>query len=367
VDYQKFKLATTTATPAAPNPTSTVVPIQVASSSAKKSSLRQEMYAVQVRRLRQDVGKWRAALERAENVFYPERVQLLNIYSDLVLDLHLSSVISTRKISVTSRPFRLVDAEGKENVAITKLLKKPWFRQFMNHALDSIFWGYSLLEFPVPQNGEFKSVDLIDRQYLFPEAGLVRSMPGMITGVSYLEDPRYAPWVIPVGDPRDLGLLNKCAPVGLFKKNILAAWADFTEVFGMPFRSVSTDAEGDELDKIEDMLANMGQSSYGVFPEDTKVEYIQAATANEQLYNAAIERFNSELSKGILGQTMTTDSGSSLSQSEVHERVAASYTRDDCEWMAELVNFTLLPLSVVIVCPRIPFESSELNRSMAAL
>jgi hypothetical protein len=348
VTYQKFKLGAGTATPAVPNPAATVLPVptqpgKVASTKNQRASLRQEMYAVQVRRLRQDVGKWRAALDRAESVFYPERVQLLNIYADLVLDLHLSSVIATRKISVTSRPFRLVDKAGKENVELTQLLKKPWFRQFMNHALDSIFWGFSVLEFPVPVEGEFQSVDLIDRQYIFPEAGMVRSMPGMITGVSYLEDPRFAPWVIAIGEPRDLGLLNKCAPVGLFKKNIMAAWADFTEVFGMPFRSVSTDAEGEELEEIENILANMGQSSYGVFPEDTEVKFIQAATANEQLYNVAIERFNSEMSKGILGQTMTTDNGSSKSQSEVHERVAASYTRDDAEWMAELINFTLLP------------------------
>lgn len=312
-----------------------------------RQGLMDQTYAVQVKRLRQDVGKWRAALDRAENVYYPDRTQLLNIYADLVLDLHLTSVMETRKINVLSRPFKLVDKAGKENVELTKLLKKPWFRKFAGHALDKIYYGYSLLEFPVPVKGEFQNVELIDRQYVFSEAGIVRTMPGMITGVSYLEDPAYAPWVIAVGEPTDLGLLNKCAPMALFKKNVMAAWADFTEVFGMPFRSVSTDAEGDELARIEEILAGMGQASWGVFPEDTKVEFIQAATANEQLYNVFIDRCNSEISKAVLGQTMTTDNGSSQSQANVHERVAQAYTRDDSTFLEELINFTLLPFMVM--------------------
>ncbi len=114
----------------------------------------------------------------------------------------------------------------------------------------------------------------------------------------------------------------------------------------MPFRSVSTDAEGDDLDRIEEALENMGQAAYGVFPEDTEVKFIQAATANERLYDLFLERTNSELSKLVLGQTMTTDSGSSRSQGEVHERVADAYTADDSEFLLTLINDTLLPFLI---------------------
>jgi SPP1 gp7 family putative phage head morphogenesis protein len=308
-----------------------------------KESIRNRMMQVQVHRIRQDVGRWRAALDQAENVYFPNRTDLLNIYADLVLDNHLSSVMETRLINVLSRPFKLQNEAGEEQPKATRLLKKPWFRKFCYLALEKIYYGHSLIEFPLPEKGEFKDCDLIPRQYVSPELGIVRTMPGMITGTDFRNDAQFAPWLIEVGDATDLGLLNKVAPMALYKKNVMSAWADFTEVFGMPYRAVKTDAEGDDLDKIEDMIANMGQASWGVFPEDVKIDFISAATANERLYDTFINRANSEMSKAVLGQTMTTDDGSSKAQGEVHERVAANYTRADSEFLLSLINEQLLP------------------------
>jgi hypothetical protein len=309
----------------------------------KKQSIRNRMLQVQVRRLRQDVGKWRDALDKAENVYYPDRTQLLNIYADVVLDLHLSAVMQTRLNNVLGRPFKLQAKGGAENEEATELLKKPWFQKFCTYALEKIYYGHSLIEFPLPVDGEFQDCDLIDRQYVSPELGIVRSMPGMITGTLFREDAAFTPWLIEVGDAKDLGLLNRCATMALYKKNVAGAWADFTEIFGMPFRAIRTEATGTDLDDLEDMLRDMGQNSYGVFPDDVKIDFIAAPTANERLYDTFIERANSELSKAILGQTMTTDNGSSKSQSEVHERVAASYTKADSDFLAGLINTKLLP------------------------
>jgi hypothetical protein len=309
----------------------------------KKKSIRNRMLPVQVHRLRQDVGKWRDALDKAENVYFPDRTQLLNIYADVVLDLHLSAVMQTRLNNVLGRPFKLQDKTGKENEAATELLKKPWFQKFCTYALEKIYYGHSLIEFPVPVDGEFQDCDLIDRQYVSPEMGIVRSMPGMITGTLYREDAQFTAWLIEVGDATDLGLLNKCCTMALYKKNVSGAWADFTEIFGMPFRAITTEAQGEDLEELNDLLREMGQNSYGVFPDDVKIEFIAAPTANERLYDTFIERANSELSKAILGQTMTTDNGSSKAQGEVHERVAASYTKADSDFLAGLINTKLLP------------------------
>lgn len=314
---------------------------------AKKESVMSRTYAVQVKRLRQDVGNWRDALERAEGVYFPDRTSLLTVYADLVLDLHLSSVLETRKINVLRQRWKLQDAAGEAQPALTKLLRKAWFRDFCSLALEKIPYGHSLIEFePGPAGYEFGKVTLVPRQYVSPELGIVRTMPGMITGTDFRNDPAFSPWLIEVGAIDDLGLLNKAAMFTICKKNVIGAWADFTELFGMPFRSVSTDAEGEDLDRIEEALENMGQAAYGVFPEGTEVKFIQAATANERLYDLFIERTNSELSKLILGQTMTTDSGSSRSQSEVHERVADAYTADDSEFLLTLINDTLIPFLI---------------------
>jgi hypothetical protein len=48
-----------------------------------------------------------------------------------------------------------------------------------------------------------------------------------------------------------------------------------------------------------------------------------------------MDRINSEVSKGYLSNTMTTDNGSSRSQGEVHERVTEAFAK------AQALNFSL--------------------------
>ena len=187
----------------------------------------------------------------------------------------------------------------------------------------------------------------MDRQYVFPEAGIVRLMPGMVTGTDYRHDPQFAPWVLEVGGPRELGLLHKAAPLVIWKNLVMGAWADFTEMFGTPYRALTGDFDDVLLDKYNQMMADMGQAAYGIFPAGTDFKFVTPSPGNEKVYNAYIERVNSELSKLILGQTMTTDSGSSRSQGEVHERVADAYTKDDATWLSEWVNEELLPFLLV--------------------
>jgi hypothetical protein len=309
----------------------------------KPGGITSQAFPVQVRRESQNIGTWRAALDRAEAVFYPDRSQLLNVFADAILDTHLSSIIATRKINVLSKAFKLVDGAGNEVPHLTKLLRRPWFRTFADYALDSKFWGHSLMEFDTPVDGEFHKVSLIDRQYVFPEAGIVRTMPGMLVGPNFRDDPQYASWVLEVGELRDLGLLVKAAPWVLWKKDVAGYWTSFVEMFGMPYRALTGSFDEGLIQQYNQMMYDMGAAGYGIFPGDTKVEFLSAPNSTGDLYDKFIERANSELSKLVLGQTMTTDNGSSRSQSEVHERVGEAYTRNDAAWLADIINDKLLP------------------------
>lgn len=64
------------------------------------------------------------------------------------------------------------------------------------------------------------------------------------------------------------------------------------------------------------------------------------------MYDKRIDRANAEISKGILNQTMTIDSGSSLSQSEVHLEVFNNIVEADRRFVADIVNDRLLPAMV---------------------
>jgi SPP1 gp7 family putative phage head morphogenesis protein len=129
------------------------------------------------------------------------------------------------------------------------------------------------------------------------------------------------------------------------KRRLSASWTEFAELFGAPFRLGKTNVRDEALrDNMYDMLENMGRNAYGVFDTDDDLEFIRdGKTDSHHVYNELIERVNSELSKLILGSTMTMDDGSSRSQSEVHERTSGAINKEDAFFIESLVNDELIP------------------------
>ncbi|MBQ9440026.1 MAG: DUF935 family protein [Paludibacteraceae bacterium] len=302
---------------------------------------------------RQDIGAWRMAWQRALDVENPNRNRLYDIYTDVSCDLHLTGCIGQRKGFVTRKGFKLVDKDGMADEAATALFEQEWFDDFVSEVLDTRFWGASLIEFgaPVSVLGQmrFSSVSLVPRRHVRPEYGVIvrdqNDTPDQ--GISYREG-SMADWCIEVGKPRDLGLLLKCCPQALPKKNMLAFWDGFGEIFGMPIRIArTTSADEKERSKLENMLEKMGTGFYGVFAEGTEIEIKETTRGDAyNVYDKRIERANSELSKGTLNQTMTIDSGSSLSQSEVHLEVFEDVVEQDRKFLRNVVNNRLIPFMI---------------------
>ena len=157
---------------------------------------------------------------------------------------------------------------------------------------------------------------------------------------------RYSKWCIEVGKPRDLGLLLKCVPQAFSKKNMRAYWDVFGELFGMPIRIAKTNVQtGSERSRIEAMLENMGAAAWGLFPDGTDIDIKESSRGDAfNVYDRRIDRANSEMSKGILNQTMTIDNGSSLSQSEVHLEIFENVCAADAAMVRNIVNDKLIPL-----------------------
>lgn len=299
---------------------------------------------------KKDIGAWRMAWQRAIDVQNPNRCALLDIYTDVAIDMHLTGCVGQRKGFVSKRGFKLVDKAGKKNDEATALLETEWFDEFVSLVLDSRYYGHSLIQFDVPidHDGQmqFPIPELVPRKHVRPEYGVIVRNQNDVpqSGISYREG-EFADWCIEVGRPHDLGLFLKCCPSALSKKNMLAFWDGFGEIFGMPIRIAKTMSQDKETrGKIETMLSKMGAAFYGVFPNDTEIEIKESSRGDAyNVYDKRIERANSELSKGILNQTMTIDSGSSLSQSQVHLEVFENVISEDQKLVRNVVNNKLLP------------------------
>ncbi|MCE9106576.1 MAG: DUF935 domain-containing protein [Bacteroides pyogenes] len=302
---------------------------------------------------KKDIKNWRTAWQQAIAVENPTRVPLYSIYMDVDIDLHLTGCIGQRKGMVLKKSFKLCDVKGQENKEATELLEAKWFKDLISHALDSRYWGHSLIQLgdvvEIDGKPAYKETLLVPRTHVIPEFGVVVAEQGddWRKGYDYRHS-RMGDWVIEAGKTHDLGLFLKCATQTIPKKNMLAFWDQFGELFGMPVRiGKTTSRDPKEHSKIERMLEEMGAASWGLFPEGTEIEIKETTRGDAfNVYDKRIDRANSELSKGILNQTMTIDNGSSMSQSEVHLEVFQNVVDADSDFLRDLCNDQLLPRMV---------------------
>ncbi len=300
-----------------------------------------------------DMRSWRQAWQRAIDIENPKRQSLYDIYRDVEVDLHLSGCVNQRKGFTQKKAFKLVDAKGKQNDEATTLLETVWFKDLVGYILDSRYWGHSLVQLgdvvSVDGKMSYTGVELVNRKHVIPEYGVIviEQSDDWSSGFPYREGPM-ADWVIEAGKPKDLGLYLKAATQTIPKKNMLAYWDQFGEIFGMPIRIAKTTArDPKDRTQIENMLSSMGAAAWGLFPDGTDIDIKETTRGDAfNVYDKRIERANSELSKGILNQTMTIDNGSSLSQSEVHLEVFENVVEKDADLVRDIVNGQLLPRMV---------------------
>lgn len=303
----------------------------------------------QLYRITTDMNQLKNAILAAENILIPQRYLIYQQYNMIDLDAHLTATKQQRKNLTLGKKFCVYNSDGSKNEDKTKVIQKKWFREFLDLALESLFWGHSLLQFDsiIDINGqdEFKCVDLVPRIFVKPEFHIVTQDYAAYIGTDYLMPP-YSDWVIAVGKPRDLGLYLKAAPLIIWKKNALGAWAEFGEKFGTPIRIGRTNIR-DETTRInmEQWMRSMATSTYGVFDTSDLVELIESKQQDAfNVFNEMINRCNSEISKLFLGQTGTTDEKSFVGSAEVHERTLNNYGDLDEHFINSINNYQLVPI-----------------------
>lgn len=300
---------------------------------------------------RKDIRGWRSAWQMAINVDYPNRIRLYDIYNDVNVDAHLSGCVEQRVGFVMARSFKIVDAKGNEDEEAMHFFDQAWFKQLARYVLEANYWGHSLIELgDIATDGDgcicYSYVKLIPRKHVIPEYGRVIPALGMdwTTGVNYRKPP-FTDWLIEAGRPDNLGLYLKAALHTIPKKNMLAFWDTFGEIFGMPMRVARTTSRDPKvIEGINDMLRDSASKLTAVTGMDTEIEFVESEKGDAfNVYDKRVDRCNSELSKLIIGQTMTIEDGSSLSQSETHLEVFQNLVKSDCDMLRDIINNQLIP------------------------
>ncbi len=293
-----------------------------------------------VNRKTQDISNWRNALRAAEALI-PRRTELYDLYEDILLDGHLTSVVEKRLMAVTNADWQFVDKQGKAVEMMDDFIDSPDFEELITEILNAKLWGYSMIEFNFFKDNTW-SIYNIPRKHIRPELGLVAFEQNSNSGISIREG-LYADTILEAGKEKDLGLLLKAAQYAIYKRGGFGDWAQYAELFGMPL----VDAVWDGYDEKQRLLLlealnSLGSGGQVVRPQGTQLEFIEGGSTNPtgELYNALIKACNAEMSKIILGQTETTESSESsgYAQAKQHGETEDDVNTSDIKFVRRILN-----------------------------
>lgn len=297
----------------------------------------------QLRRTQADIQTWKTAVQSAESIINPNRKNLIELYNNVMADAMLKALYDKRLRAATASPLRYYTEQGIDWEA-TKIVAGLWFIELCKEILASKFWGYTLVEFDfarLPQS----PFTAIPRQNVVPERKMIVRNPSDSTGIPIYEPPQ-ADYLLYV--EQGLGMLLEAAPLVIYKRGSVADWAQFCEMFGMPIREYKYNPN-DPQSRIEAEQAAkaMGAAAYIVTPEGVDLTLHKGVdgSSGNTVYEGLRTAMNEELAVLILGQTMTTMSGSSRAQAEVHQAQQDEVLREDRNFLEAILNEQFLPLA----------------------
>lgn len=279
-------------------------------------------------RSRKDIKDWRNAHKNAESSVLGTRIELYDLYDDILLDPHLSSLIDKRLMAVTNVKLRYMK-DGEDVAELKDVLKSKHFKTLLKECLNSILWGVTVCELSF---NPFK-VWNAPRKHIRPRTGIIAYEQSGTTGVSY-RDSMYANTVIEVGEPNDLGKLVKAVPYILYKRGCMGNWAQYAEVFGMPTKIGRYDGyDSNTRIALQKALDEAGAALSIVLPKEASLEFLESktTTGSADLYKSLINLCDEQLSILILGQTETTKSSDSsgYAQGKIHAKTEDEINKDD--------------------------------------
>ena len=297
----------------------------------------------------QDIANWKAAIRSFENPTSPNRLYLYNIYEDMLLDGQVEATWSKRQDAILNSRLVFV-RDGAEDDDINRLLASADMRRLLADIHDTIAWGFTLVQinsifYDHDQEVYRIDYDLIPRKHVHPERDFrsISIQEGAPARDFIFDQPPLSPSMLWAGSPADKGLFVKVAPYVIYKRGSYGDWAQFSEMFGMPFREMVYDDFDDATRReLESMLQDWGAAGYCIHPRSAELTIHDSGSsaASSDIYKTLVDTCDAAISKTILGNTLTTDSGINGARSlgEVHKQAEDDKFASDRDFVLSVLN-----------------------------
>jgi phage gp29-like protein len=190
------------------------------------------------------------------------------------------------------------------------------------------------------------------RRFIFDAQGALRLLTAAEPADGEPVPPRKFIVFTPYGrheHPYGTPLLRSVWWYSWFKRQALKYWLLHCEKYGMPAVVLRhpADATLQERQSFRRVVGSIQQESGLVVPEGVELQLLEASrSGGPAAYQALIELCNAEMSKAILGQTLTIDTPGgghgSYAMARVHQAVRSDLTQLDAQALLSCLSSTLV-------------------------
>ncbi|MBJ8914158.1 DUF935 domain-containing protein, partial [Citrobacter freundii] len=270
-------------------------------------------------------------------------------------DLHYASVLRTRKLTVSGiEPSVEAGSDSPRDVEIAddirNLMAQPQVPELLFDLLDGLGKGVGVCEILWNTSTTLwkpRDYEWVDPRFLKPDRETLRDFR-LLTDRNPIDGEPLSPGKFIVHKPRlksglplRNGLARLVAVMYMLKSYTVRDWWAFAEKFGIPIvvGKYGNNASPEQIQTLLDAIASLASDAGCAIPDSMKLEMQEAASRNSggTLFKEMAEWCDAQISKAVLGQTMTTDDGSSRAQAEVHNGVRM----DIAKWDAWQLSNTL--------------------------
>lgn len=275
-------------------------------------------------------------------------------------DLHYRGEMGKRKLAVSSLPVTVEAASDEpEDVRLADevraLVKQAGFRSLLKDLLDALGKGYSVCEIMWQRGATWRPSRFEwrdPRWFTFDRA--TRRQLKLLDEADMAEGIDLTPYKfichlphLKTGLPVRGGLARVAAWAWMCKNYTIKDWMTFAELFGMPLRigKYQPGADKEDIAVLKMAVANLGSDAAAVIPDSMLIEFQEStrASGGHELFERLADWLDRQVSRGILGQSATTEGtpgklGNEEAQSEVREDIRD----DDAIQLAETLNRDLV-------------------------
>ena len=284
----------------------------------------------------------------------------LKIYDELKRDAHAGAVLGKRKLAVTSRPWSVEPASDKpidvqaaalvsgalEHLRFNSLCKRLLESTLKGYAVSEVMWevrdGHVLPARVIARDARRFVFGMDDELRLLTRENMITGEP--MPGRKFIVHRRGADDDSPYGT----GLGSMLFWPVFFKRNGITFWLTFADKFGSPtaLGKYPNGSGKTEQQKLLDALGAISQDAGVIVPEGMVIELLEAKRSGGiDTYETLVRYMDEQISKAVLGETMSTTAASSglgSNQAGVQNDVRLEVAKDDADELDETLNDTLV-------------------------